>query len=151
MIGSGRILVVDDDPASCELVAYSLKPLGYRVAIAADGDRALNMGMEEGIGLVILDVHMPLRDGVEILARLRERPARAQLKVLALTGDDSDEVRLAMATRGVDGFLTKPVDLAALRGEVTRLMAGQLSGDLRLYRRLLDRQRRQRQTKSTHI
>lgn len=151
MIGSLRILVVDDDPASCEFVAYSLKPLGYPVAIAHDGDRALNMGMEEDIGLVILDVHMPMRDGVEILARLRERPARAQLKVLALTGDDSDEVRAAMATKGVDGFLTKPVDLAALRAEVTRLMAGQLSGDLRLYRRLLDRQRRQRHTQGTHI
>jgi DNA-binding response OmpR family regulator len=151
VIGSRRILVVDDDPASCELVAYSLKPLGYRVAIAADGDRALNMGMEDDFGLVILDVHMPMHDGIEILAKIRERHRRVPVKMLALTGDESDEVRSAMAARGIDGFLTKPVDLEALRGEVTRLMVGQLSGDLRLYRRLLDRQRRPRHTHSTHI
>lgn len=142
MIGGPRILVVDDDPASCELVAYSLKPLGYRVAIAADGNRALNMGMEDDIGLVILDVHMPMCDGIEILAMLRERHRMRPLKVLALTGDESAEVRTAMEMKGVDGFLTKPVDLQSLRQEVSRLMADQIYGDLRLYRRLLDRTRR---------
>ncbi len=142
MIGASRILVVDDDPASCELVAYSLKPLGYRVAIAADGDRALNMGMQDDIGLVILDVHMPMRDGIEILAMLRERHGMRPVKVLALTGDESAAVRSAMETGGIDGFLTKPVDLKSLRDEVTRLMADQVSGDLRLYRRLIDRKRR---------
>lgn len=142
MIGATRILVVDDDPASCELVAYSLKPLGYRVAIAADGSRALNMGIDDDIGLVILDVHMPARDGIEILATLRERSRTRPLKVLALTGDTSAEVRSAMETKGIDGYLTKPIDLKSLREVVTRLMADQLYGDLRLYGRLLDRKRR---------
>lgn len=142
MIWNQRILVVDDDPASCELVAYSLKPLGYRVAIAADGNRALNMGLDDDIGLVILDVHMPIYDGIEVLAMLRERHKMRPVKVLALTGDGSAEVRASMETKGIDAFLTKPVNLKCLREEVTRLMTGSTPGDLGLYRRLLDRQRR---------
>jgi CheY-like chemotaxis protein len=141
VIANSRILVVDDDPSSCELVAYSLKPLGYRVAIAADGNRALNMGMDDDIGLVILDVHMPMFDGIEILAMLRERHKMRPVKVLALTGDGSAEVRASMESKGIDGFLTKPVNLKSLREEVTRLMAGAMPGDLGLYRRMLDRQR----------
>jgi CheY-like chemotaxis protein len=142
LISAQRILVVDDDPASCELVAYSLKPLGYRVAIAADGNRALNMGLDDDIGLVILDVHMPMYDGIEVLAMLRERHKMRPVKVLALTGDGSAEIRASMESRGIDGFLTKPVNLQSLREEVTRLMTGSMPGDLGLYRRLLDRQRR---------
>ena len=119
---SRRILVVDDDPISCELVAYFLKSLGYQVAIAADGSRALNMNVEDDIELVILDVHMPGYQGPEVLAMLRERRPGRPVKVVAVTGDDSDDVRRQMDGLGVDGFLTKPVDLEALREVVTRLM-----------------------------
>ena len=134
--GSRRILVVDDDPASCELVAYFLKSLGYRVAIAADGPRALNMDLDDDIELVILDAHMPKYDGVEVLAMIRERPRAEAVKVLALTGDDSVEVREAMERTGIDGFLTKPVDLVALREEVVRLMPGPAQRQTILRRRI---------------
>jgi len=144
LIGSRRILVVDDDPASCEVVAYSLKSLGYRVAIAADGYRALNMDFEDDLGLVILDVHMPVLDGIEILAMLRQRHSMKSVKVLAMTGDESAEVRAALEVGGIDGFLTKPVDLTTLREEVGRLMAGNAQRDLGLFRRSLDRRRRNR-------
>jgi len=139
MLTSRRILVVDDDPASCDLVAYFLKSQGYRVAIAPDGNRALNAGMDDDIELVILDVHMPMYDGVEVLAMLRERHRMRPVKVLALTGDDSTEVRSAMESKGIDGFLTKPVDLTSLRETVARLMAGQAPGELGLYRRARER------------
>lgn len=141
MPDSRRILVVDDDPASCELVAYFLKSLGYRVAIAPDGNRALNVHLANDIELVILDVHMPTHDGVEVLGLLRERHRNRPVKVLAVSGDDSADTRTALESKGVDGFLTKPVDLSSLREAVTRLMDGygeQHNGGL--YRRSRDRQ-----------
>jgi hypothetical protein len=137
-----RILVVDDDPASVELVTYFLKSLGYRVATAPDGNRALNIGAEDDIELVILDVHMPSYDGVEVLAMLREQHAVRPVKVLALTGDDSSHVRVELENAGIDGFLTKPVDLNRLQDEVSRLMAGQVRRDVGLYRLRLQRQLR---------
>ena len=136
---SRRILVVDDDPASCELVAYFLKSRGFHVAIAADGNRALNMDLEDDIELVILDVHMPLYDGPEVLAMLRKRRLLRPVKVLALTGDESAGVRETMERLGVDGFLTKPVDLPVLHEEVSRLMPGQSQSEGALYRRVRER------------
>ena len=66
---------------------------------------------------------MPTYDGVEVLQFLRKRYMLHPIKVIALTGDVSDEVRLALEGKGIDSLLTKPVDLALLRREVDRLMA----------------------------
>ena len=117
-----RILVADDDPASAELLTYFLESKGYEVSTAPDGNRALDMGTSGGFDLVILDVHLPMYDGVEILQFLRRRHMLHPIKVIALTGDLSDEVRDAMADGGIDSFLTKPVDLGLLNEEVSRLM-----------------------------
>ncbi|HKW73242.1 MAG TPA: response regulator [Candidatus Dormibacteraeota bacterium] len=132
--GSRRILVIDDDPASCELVAYFLKSLGYRVAIAADGLRAVNMDLEDDIELVILDGHMPGLDGVEVLARLRVSDPAQRVKVLVLTGDASARMRTDFESASVDGFLTKPVDRDDLRSEVARLLPGEAQTETRLIR-----------------
>lgn len=120
---SGKILVADDDPASAELLTYFLGSRGYEVATAPDGNRALEMGTSGKYQLVILDVHMPTYDGVEVLQFLRKRYLLHPIKVIVLTGDLSDGVREALEKKGIDSFLTKPVDLALLRKEVDRLMA----------------------------
>src|SRR4029077_16635898 len=82
-----RILVADDDPASAELLTYFLESKGFEVATALDGNRALEMGTSGNFQLVILDVHMPMYDGVEILQFLRKRHMLHPIKVIALTGD----------------------------------------------------------------
>jgi CheY-like chemotaxis protein len=120
---SGRILVADDDPASAELLTYFLESRGFEVATASDGNRALEMGTSGKFQLVILDVHMPAYDGVEVLQFLRKRYLLHPIKVIALTGDLSDDVRKALEKKGIDSLLSKPVDLALLRKEVERLMA----------------------------
>lgn len=137
--GSRRILVVDDDPASNELVAYFLKSLGYSVAIAADGSRALNMDLDDDIELVILDAHLPAFDGHEVLVMLRNRRLSRAVKVLALTADASDEVRVSMLEAGADAFMTKPVDLHLLHEEVARLMPGSAQREGDLHRRVRER------------
>ena len=143
-----RILVVDDDPMSCDLVAYFLKSLGYQVAIAADGTRALNMNVDDGVELVILDVHMPGYEGPDVLAMLREKRRARPVRVVAVTGDDSADVRLQMDELGVDGFLAKPVDLDALREVVTRLMPAAPRAASGLYGRVVERGAGRRLTRS---
>jgi DNA-binding response OmpR family regulator len=117
----GRVLVADDDPASAELLTYFLESHGFEVSTAPDGNRALEMGTSGDYRLVILDVHMPMYDGIELLHILRKRHVLHPIKVIALTGDLSDETREALAGGGIDSFLTKPVDLGLLRDEVNRL------------------------------
>ena len=117
-----RVLVADDDPASAELLTYFLESNGFEVSTAPDGNRALEMGSSGDYQLVILDVHMPMYDGIELLQFLRKRHVLHPIKVIALTGDLSDETREALAGGGIDSFMTKPVDLGLLKDEVNRLL-----------------------------
>lgn len=118
-----RILVADDDPASLELVQVYLESKGYEVAAALDGNRALEMGGSGEFDLLILDVHMPLYEGVEVLQMLRKRLLSHPIKVIALTGDTGWALRDEMTRDGVDAYLIKPVSLAQLGKEVARLLA----------------------------
>ena len=120
---SGRVLVADDDPASAELVLYFLQSHGFTVSTALDGNRALELGASGDYKVVILDVHMPMYDGLEVLQMLRRRHVLHPIKVIGLTGDAPEQVRLALVRNGVDSFLVKPVNLSLLRQEVDRLMA----------------------------
>jgi two-component system sensor histidine kinase/response regulator len=118
-----RILVAEDDPASAELLTYFLESHGFDVTTASDGNLALEMGTSGEFALVILDVHMPMYDGIELLQFLRKRHILHPIKVIALTGDLSEETREALAGGGIDSFMTKPVDLGLLGEEVNRLVA----------------------------
>lgn len=118
-----RILVADDDPASAELLTYFLRSHGFEVETASDGNRALDLGMNGDFELMILDFHMPLYDGGEVLDMVRRRRLLHPVKVIALTADESSDVRIALERARVDGFLTKPVDLTRLRREIQRLIA----------------------------
>lgn len=122
MAARSRILVADDDPPSLELVTVFLESRGYSVATAADGNRAVEMGTSGDYPLVILDVHMPMYDGVEVLQFLRRRHILHPVKIIALTADSSPEVRRALEDFGIDSFLMKPIELTRLLQEVRRLM-----------------------------
>jgi len=121
-----RILVADDDPANLELLQVFLESKGYDVATASDGNRALDLGTSGDFELVILDVHMPLYDGTEVLQMLRKRFLNHPIKILALTGDARPELREALRRDGADGYMIKPVRLADLDEEVKRLLAPQV-------------------------
>jgi CheY-like chemotaxis protein len=118
-----RILVAEDDPASLDLVQMYLESKGYEVGVALDGNRALDMAGSGAFDLLLLDVHMPLYDGQEVLEMLRKRLLVHPIKIIALTADTRWALRDEMKRAGVDGYLIKPVSLSDLGREVTRLMA----------------------------
>jgi CheY-like chemotaxis protein len=118
-----RILVAEDDPASLELVKVFLESEGYDVEAALDGNRALDLGGSGSFELLILDIHMPMYGGVEVLKMMRKRFLHHPMKIIALTADARPELRDELLREGVDGYLTKPVSLAELRSEVHRLLA----------------------------
>jgi two-component system cell cycle response regulator DivK len=118
-----RILVAEDDPASLELVKVFLESEGYDVEAALDGNRALDLGGSGSFELLILDIHMPMYGGVEVLKMMRKRFLHHPMKIIALTADARPELRDELLREGVDGYLTKPVSLAELRSEVQRLLA----------------------------
>jgi DNA-binding response OmpR family regulator len=117
-----RILVAEDNPPSAELLHDHLDSLGYGVDIATNGRLAVEMAISGRYRLLILDVNMPGYDGVQVLQRLRaelEQPP----KVIVVTADRLATRRDELTQAGIDGYMTKPVDLRRLTEEVERVLA----------------------------
>ncbi len=103
-----RILVVDDDRSTRELIRLQLRSAGYAVETAGDGGAALARLRRKAFDLVLLDVWMPGMDGLEMLARLRDEPS--QPKVVVMTADDTSETLLRAIREHAYRYVTKPVE-----------------------------------------
>jgi two-component system response regulator ResD len=88
----GSVLVVDDEPTIAEVVARYLERAGYRTAVAHDGDEALACADRRRPDLVVLDLMLPGVDGLEVMRRLRGRPAPPGVILLTAKGEESDRV-----------------------------------------------------------
>ena len=122
------LLVVEDDPDIVELLRYNLEREGFRVLLAADGERGLADAQRLQPDLVVLDLMLPGLDGLEVCRRLRASEATRSTPVLMLTakGEESDVViGLEM---GADDYLTKPFSprecLARVRALLRRAQRG---------------------------
>jgi len=108
---SNRILVVDDEPANVELLKAYLLDVGDDLRGLTDSRQVEYAFREFEPDIVLLDLHMPNLDGLEVLRRLRTaRESLGYLPVVVLTGDTSSVARNAALILGADDFLTKPLD-----------------------------------------
>jgi CheY-like chemotaxis protein len=121
-VPEASILVAEDNPPSAELLHDYLESIGYRVELATDGIRATEMAMTGRFRLLILDVNMPGSDGVQVLQRLRQEMAQPP-RVIVVTADRLATRRDELTQAGIDGYMTKPVDLSRLGEEVKRVLA----------------------------
>ncbi len=117
-----RVLVVDDNRDAAELLALYLETVGYEVATVHDGPSAL--AVVEGFvpELALLDVGLPVMNGYELAAKLKERPELAHTKLVAVTGYGQESDRRLSREAGFDAHLVKPLDLDALSALVERLI-----------------------------
>ncbi|HOX44945.1 MAG TPA: response regulator [Myxococcota bacterium] len=104
-----RILVVDDDPVSRELLRVMLARLGYTCELAVDGGSALRSFRAQACELVLLDRQLPDLDGLEVARQLRGLPGGQAARVILVSGDPGGE-----RPPGVDGSLAKPFTLEEL-------------------------------------
>ena len=108
---SGRILIVDDEPANILLLEAFLENLAVEIRGLGDSRQVEQVFTEFEPDLVLLDLHMPEPDGLEILRRLRSaRESLGYLPVVMLTGDTGKVARNSALILGADDILTKPLD-----------------------------------------
>ncbi|MFD0674931.1 response regulator [Cohnella sp. GCM10027633] len=117
------ILVVDDQEINRIVAKQLLQQLGYRVKLASSGTHALISVEEEQPDLVLMDLHMPEMDGHETTVRLRERYESARLPIIALTADVTEEQHAKCYASGMNGIVTKPIDLELLSSILARELA----------------------------
>jgi diguanylate cyclase (GGDEF)-like protein len=104
------ILIADDDPDIARFVEVNLKLDGFDVAVASDGEQALQMALELQPSLILLDVMMPKMDGVEVCRHIRADRRTAQTNVIMLTAKSLGADKIAGLTAGADDYIIKPFD-----------------------------------------
>ena len=106
-----RVLVAEDSETNSVLIFDVLSEAGFVVAMAGNGQEAVALATTFGPDILLMDMRMPLMDGLEATRRLKASPATRDIPVIALTAQamSGDENRCYQA--GCDGYLTKPIDL----------------------------------------
>lgn len=135
----GQVLVVDDNPMNVELLAVSLERLGYRVETAENGVAALERVAGGSPDVVLLDVLMPGLSGLEVLRRLRDGTAAADLPVILVSGlGETDDIVEGLRL-GANDYVTKPINLPILQARLaTQVELKRARDDLRRSARLLE-------------
>jgi two-component system alkaline phosphatase synthesis response regulator PhoP len=117
---AGRLLIVEDDDAIATGLALNLKLAGYTTSIARDGDDALQQIEGEDFGLVLLDINLPKKNGLEVLSTLRAADNLAPVIVLSARDGEFDKV--AALRLGADDYVTKPFALAELLARIEAVL-----------------------------
>jgi len=113
------ILVVDDEPQIREAVARSLQARGYDVVAASDGSEAVDLAAMRSPDLVIMDLNMPVMDGLEATRRIR---AWSSVPIIVLSVRDEEQDKIGALDLGADDYLTKPFGTGELLARVRALL-----------------------------
>ena len=116
------VLVVEDEAALQELLAYNLERAGFTVGQASDGDQALTMIAERTPDLVLLDWMLPWVSGIELCRQVRRKPATAHLPIIMLTARTEEPDRLRGLNTGADDYITKPFSIEELVARIRAVL-----------------------------
>ncbi|MCG2785811.1 MAG: response regulator transcription factor [Anaerolineae bacterium] len=125
-----KILVIDDEPGIVKLISAYLKPEGYEVLTASDGESGLKAARAFKPDLILLDIMLPGLDGIELLARLRRE---SDVYVILLTARTEETDKVVGLTVGADDYVTKPFSprevVARIKAALRRIKAGASPAD----------------------
>lgn len=123
----GKILIVDDEPDIVEFISYNLKTKGYNIATARDGVEAIRKAKEFRPDLILLDIMMPNKDGIETIRELRQMPEFEQTAIIFLTALSDEKSEIEGLKTGADDYIAKPIK--------PELLATRISAALRRFRK----------------
>jgi two-component system phosphate regulon response regulator PhoB len=116
-----KILVVEDDRAISEILVYNLDKAGYEVSLAIDGRDGVNQAQLKLPDVILLDVMLPVIDGVEVCRRLRSKPETASSIIIMLTAKTEEADQLIGFSVGADDYVTKPFSVRVLMERIKAL------------------------------
>lgn len=116
-----KILIADDEPDILEIIQYNLQAEGYTVYTAKDGDEALVRAKQIKPDLIILDIMMPKKNGVEVCELLRAQAAYKDTLIIFLTALSDESSQLKGLDTGADDYINKPISPKLLTSRVNAL------------------------------
>ncbi len=124
-----KILIADDEPDILEILEYNLTAEGYTVFKAKDGDEALIQAKQQQPDLIILDVMMPRKTGMEVCQILRSQPAFSNTLIIMLTALSDETSHVKGLEMGADDYVSKPISPKVLISRVNALFRRTFRGD----------------------
>jgi two-component system phosphate regulon response regulator PhoB len=121
-MAKGQILIVEDDRSLAEVLEYNLRQDGYQTVVANDGQEALRQARVRGPDLVVLDLMLPMIDGLEVCRRLRADPATRNTLVLMLTAKTEETDEVVGFSVGTDDYVAKPFSVKVLLERIRALL-----------------------------
>lgn len=118
---TGKVLIADDEPDILEILKYNLVSEGYEVITAKDGDEALEKARRNMPDLVVLDVMMPKKTGVEVCQLLRAQPIFKDTLIIFLTAVNDEGTQIKGLETGADDYVSKPISPKVFLSRVNAL------------------------------
>jgi two-component system alkaline phosphatase synthesis response regulator PhoP len=121
MVSGNKILIADDEPDILEIIEFNLQAQGYDVTTAKNGDEAFEKAKQVKPDLIILDIMMPGKNGIEVCKMLRMIPAFKQTLIVFLTALSDETTEIKGLETGADDYLTKPISPKVLVSKINAL------------------------------
>ena len=122
--------MVDDSADNVAMISLHLQMQGYRVVTASNGEDAITVATQLLPNLILMDINVPNLDGLGATRRIREDDSLREVPVVAVTAFGTEGFQRAAYDVGVDGYLTKPLDLDRMHQLIARLLSPTGSGSL---------------------
>jgi two-component system alkaline phosphatase synthesis response regulator PhoP len=116
-----RILIADDEPDILEIISYNLLKEGYEIYTAKDGNEAIERAKQLNPDLIILDIMMPKKTGIEVCSILRTQPAFQNTLIIFLTALSDEASQIKGLESGADDYVNKPISPKVLISRVNAL------------------------------
>lgn len=116
------VLIVEDEPAQMELVAYNLESENYRILRAEDGEEGLELAKEHVPDLIVLDWMLPNISGIEVCRQLKKKKATRKIPIILLTARGEEVDRIRGFEMGADDFVVKPYSIKELIARVRAML-----------------------------
>ena len=116
-----KILIADDEPDILEIIKFNLQTEGYEVLTAKNGDEAIDQAKKHQPDLIILDIMMPGKNGIDVCTILRMQPAFKETLIIFLSALSDEETEIRGLETGADDYLTKPISPKILISKVNAL------------------------------
>jgi len=107
--GKARVLLAEDDPLNQEVALMLLGEIGWTIDVADDGQKTVDQVAAGDYQLILMDMHMPVMDGVEATRRIRQLPTGGAVPIIAMTANAFTEDKQRCLEAGMNDFVTKPV------------------------------------------
>lgn len=125
-----KVLVIEDDRSLAEVLSYNLKAAGYEVLVATDGQDGLLKAETKLVDLVVLDLMLPVVDGLDVCRRLRAQPATREVPIIMLTAKAEESDELIGFSLGADDYVTKPFSVKVLLERIKALRRRRTSDEI---------------------